>query len=334
MKKLTERQLDLIKNWIRISEVIELVYEELSEVELKYGRTSKEYNQVAAKLEIALETEEDIEKEFVTDAEIFLLAKEEMLVKDNEPAPKNERIFARQKMNIDLRKKMIELVYTQVNNSFLEKIKNEIGLPEYIIEDICSVLKENSLNNKNRQERFITMNYLFECMTNKNYLMLLDEEIEKETNEQRKRILIKEKNLLLSRHKGLEKSYFGIEIDVDLELMNHDEFVATILGIPIYQYKKEKKEYLLSKAELLIHYLVPKNKSALLETEKEVIGLELRSIMLELGTKEIEILYDSFEEAKKGINKDNCADYVVDAFYKMNEDFNKDCKRKRMIPND
>lgn len=327
MKKLTDNQIELLNSWDKISHIVEKIYEEIIQAEITYGKDSDEYRKIAEKLEIALEAESGLENEFTSEPEIFLLAKEHL------PIDENNRIMARQKKNVTLRRSLIELMYRNLNNDILENLHEEIGLHSFLLEGIKKALQDKASEKAKREESLFTTTYIFENIIERNYLYLLESEIEEEQNPKRKEILIKEKYSLLSRNQGLEKHYFRFGIDLDLELMDENEFVAESLGIPLDEYKKLKKEYLASRAEVIIHYLLPKSQKHLRETEKEVIGIELRSILLELGTGDLEYLYDSFEEGKSFCENDNCASYIADAFDKSVIDFNNECKRKRKIPN-
>lgn len=249
MCEFTYKQVDDLNCWRKLSKNILGLYNALGRDELLYGRESAEYQKRKEYIEACLEIESDIEKRFLSNDALYQSALDYI----NDSSLGFNRIFSRKCNSVC---------------AFGNRIFDSDNF-ESTCRDVESIIFSN--------------------LKDKSMIEFIDDELQHETDYNKRDLLIYSKNYILAHNRSLECWYLMGEKDRDFSLMADDELTARMLGIPLEQYRKDIKNLINNDIRGHIAEYLERLLNGF-DPEIESFEMEVKSLARLLNVDEIEIL--------------------------------------------
>lgn len=317
LKTLSQKQIDALEFWKKLSQNIAKLYANLEVVELSFGKDSDAYKDMLKKIKMCLEVEDSLEEEFYfrvySDTNILVTTY----------LKSEARILKRLARNI------------KATDFYLDSL---FDIKVNFNSDILCVGLIEEFENKNEKritDKKISLmeDSIFLNLIDKELFGMLLQEIDDAKDYRDRAELIKVRDLILNRNKSLEQWYFGISFDPTFELIDDDEFVAGQLGISLDKYRLDKKNFFKDEVRDVQNAIISKSDGYFKRNPSTAtfIQLYLQFLFSYLDLSDIELEYRKFKDDVNDriiISSDNiqCIYSIYDRFIR---DFSNRVKKKK-----
>lgn len=261
---------------ISLSNKISSLHINLSRVEYEKGKDSLEYKKLVSAIEMSKELENDYISNITKDTSVLPLFKKYAISKNC------KRIIEKFKNEAELAKKELFSKSNERYDELLEQRKINIPREKFLKNDY-----------DNYGIKLLTT-IIFNLLSSKTYIELIDDYIEQSDNEDIKKALIYEKNLTLSRNEQLENWYFGFTNDLDALFVESDIIMANTLDKPLENYQNLKNNYYVEICDEMIRYILesPYNTKDI----KTLYELNILALLLNMDVQAITNSYKLFQD--------------------------------------
>lgn len=309
---------NIIDELLNLSKNIMNLYVKLSDTEFRYGKESEEYKKIVEAIDLSVEYEEEL-KEVITSEE-----NEQLLLE----------FFSAVKEEADSRNMGI-----MENDStlFLPILKAETSREfDKIYAAGFRVFPKKAYMKREYESKVMPGNvksYLT-LLEQKKYVELLDEEIVKSNRLDDKYSLIKEKNAIICRNPSIESWYFNGFRRTE-SLLDDDESIASMIGIPVYKFREAKEDYFTGLVREMEN--ITFNASSLDEEEYRMLELNILLALQNIDPSSVNNLYCEFYKTclEGQISQDDERYIFINRVYGRYRDMNdKQVKEKKKINKD
>ena len=260
---------------IYLSNNITGLHMKLSRIEYEKGKDSLEYQKLVSAIKVAKELEKKFLEDIAKYQPILLLFKEYALSKNC------KRITEKLKNDSDLVKKVFLARLHERYDELKKENKIDLQKKEFLQKEYA----EHGIK--------LLSTIIFNLISSKTYVELIDDYIEETDDEDIKKSLIYEKNLTLSRDGALEDWYFGFNDNLDALLVESDTLMSSAIDKPLENYQNLKNNYYINTCDNMIRLILEESYKT--DDIKLLYELNILSLLLNMDAKGVSDSFTAFQ---------------------------------------